>query len=70
MPHKNLETSNDGVKKELQQLPSASFKNSQQLSNTTEICINFNTPLYGMSPEQYIEGLRYHNECFHKLNSL
>ncbi|WP_026730175.1 hypothetical protein [Flavobacterium denitrificans] len=25
-------------------------------------------PLYGMSPEEYTEGMKYHNECFDRVN--
>lgn len=48
----------------------ASLKNCQQDFCTTEVSIDFSKPLYGMSPEQYLEGLRKHNECFQQLKYL
>lgn len=48
----------------------ASFQNCQQDFRTTEVYIDFGKPLYGMSPEQYLEGLRNHNECFEPLKYL
>lgn len=70
MPTQNLETSNSPVKTELNQLQLSPVKNSPEYFNTNAIYIDSNKPLYGMSPEQYSEGIRFHNKCFSKLNEL
>ncbi|QSB28635.1 hypothetical protein [Flavobacterium sp. CLA17] len=68
MSTKNLETSNSPVKTELHQLQFSSVKKSPEGFHTKEIYIDISKPLYGMSPEQYKEGIRFHNEYFNKLN--
>ncbi|WP_127338709.1 hypothetical protein [Flavobacterium cupreum] len=69
MSHQNPETSNAVlIALDCQELTSA--KNCQQDLSGTEICIDFSKPLYGMSPEEYLEGVRKHNECFYKLKQL
>jgi hypothetical protein len=70
MPTQNLESSNSPVKTELNQLQLSPVKNSAEYFNTNGIYIDSNKPLYGMSPAQYSEGIRFHNECFSKLNEL
>lgn len=69
MLHQNSEPSNAVItESECQEL--ASLKNCQKYFCSTEVYIDFSKPLYGMSPEQYLEGLRKHNECFQQLKYL
>lgn len=70
MSTKNLETSNSTVKTELNQLQLNSVKNSSECFNTNPVYTAIDKPLYGMSPEQYSERMKFHNECFSKLNEL
>lgn len=70
MLNKNSETLDSIAETELQPLQLSSVKNVQEEFNRAEIYFDPDKPLYGMSPEQYIEGIRFHNKCFTTLNSL
>ncbi len=69
MPNGNLDKINSSAIPELHKKQFTPLENSHEISCSIKaIYLDLSMPLYGMSPQQYIEGTRYHNECFHKLN--
>lgn len=71
MPNRNLNQINSSAIPELNKKQFALFENSQEVSGSIKaFYLDLSMPLYGMSPQQYIEGTKYHNECFHKLHSV
>ena len=69
MPNRNLEKTDSSVLTQLHKKQFVSCENSPEASDGIKgIYFDLSMPLYGMSPQQYIEGTKYHNECFYKLN--
>ncbi|MEN2402250.1 hypothetical protein GKZ90_0020845 [Flavobacterium sp. MC2016-06] len=78
MPNLNLNNKEFSVGIEIDET-SNSFKSKKELAehqtskteytSLEDFCFDANKPLYGMTPEQYLEGAKFHNEWLAKLKN-
>jgi hypothetical protein len=68
----NLNLENKGFSTEIRRDKTCKVSSDSQIlkledTKCEEFSFDANKPLYGMNPEEYLEGLKFHNECFGKL---